>query len=1155
MGSGRGALILSLLMLLVPFTTIPVIADEGRNNDWIREESPASPEKMALSVWQPSLASVMWDVAWSPGYVRDAKGTDISRDIAAVGLDGTLSVWNNSDGRVVMRVDHHMQLLGVDWLDESHVITLDQRHNWDVYTLFDDGSARPSDLIEHRSGHWSSNMTGIEQNWGHDMEVSANGTRVVFCGGRPASGGEIVVVDTAYLLGLSTEKNSISLQTPDIVKVCRWSEDGASIATIERSSGGDSIRVYDSVSLEQTTLHNIATGSSGWHLDWKGSSQYSVAWTKSSGESVVSHFIEDGQLEWYTPLEESVTRIAWSTLTDSLYVGLLNEGQVLKLDAAGEIVEKKGWHAYRSSRSDIRALDIDASGNQMASVGQDGTVVIWSMAEFRGYPAHDSSIMREFEISPSEILVAIAKGSGSLSIKDIKSGKEIQSCVHPNWGDSSQDVPYVKSVKWLVDDNLEKAVIGYTDGLIQWCPIADSEENFDTQTLGAFEIFGRLAVKDKDTLVITSVVDGSDSLTGGKVRVLTRTDTQVWEVANTWDCDNTCWVMEFNRDGTLLATAEQTGKIRIWQTSEASPSDWIELESPHSHGNYTGVVEWSPRSNLLLSVGWDKRVVLFDIDGGSEVWSRSISFEGFSAGFSLGEPEVIIGSGMASDSSEGEILVYDANNGSLIDSWSTEGIPRGVAITGIALNKRYIAANSTGEWTVWMQDTDGDGQPDSVDLWPEDPSQWADSDGDGYGDNENGSDGDLCPTISGRSIHDRLGCLDSDSDGWSDADQDWPPHPIGIADAFDEDPSQWNDSDSDSYGDNYFFDIVDELRVNQSGDAFVDDSSQWSDIDGDGCGDNHSWSLNGLWRVDIGDAFPSNSHQCNDQDGDSYGDNYSFTIGDDGLRLEMGDAFPQNPLAWSDLDGDGCPPDSIDVSEIDNYPEDASVCQGDPEPSLPENLDIFVTSDTTQWRVKISWHSRGANTEMIEVFIIELNESIDCDELCIGNASLSFNPAPAGYVEELRYIERSGPTRLIIVVRSTNLQYSTTIEQWTNHSGEELPEEIKNETGNPPSPAPEENNSENDSNSSSQIEVKSGKSDNSLLVWGGAAGLVLLIGAATLLLKRRDSEEISLLDDSASPELSPISQPVCTRCGGTTQVVAHQGHDFHWCGACQQYNT
>ena len=139
MGSGRGALILSLLMLLVPFTTIPVIADEGRNNDWIREESPASPEKMALSVWQPSLASVMWDVAWSPGYVRDAKGTDISRDIAAVGLDGTLSVWNNSDGRVVMRVDHHMQLLGVDWLDESHVITLDQRHNWDVYTLFDDG--------------------------------------------------------------------------------------------------------------------------------------------------------------------------------------------------------------------------------------------------------------------------------------------------------------------------------------------------------------------------------------------------------------------------------------------------------------------------------------------------------------------------------------------------------------------------------------------------------------------------------------------------------------------------------------------------------------------------------------------------------------------------------------------------------------------------------------------------------------------------------------------------------------------------------------------------------------------------------------------------------------------------------------------------------
>ena len=113
--------------------------------------------------------------------------------------------------------------------------------------------------------------------------------------------------------------------------------------------------------------------------------------------------------------------------------------------------------------------------------------------------------------------------------------------------------------------------------------------------------------------------------------------------------------------------------------------------------------------------------------------------------------------------------------------------------------------------------------------------------------------------------------------------------------------------------------------------------------------------------------------------------------------------------------------------------------------------------------------------------------------------------------------------------------------------------EINNETVNVP--IFEENNSENESNSSSHIQVKSGKSDNSLLVWGGAAGLVLLIGASILLLRRRSSEEINLLSDSTFSELSPIAQPVCTRCGGTTQVIPHQGHDFHWCGACQQYNT
>ena len=65
-------------------------------------------------------------------------------------------------------------------------------------------------------------------------------------------------------------------------------------------------------------------------------------------------------------------------------------------------------------------------------------------------------------------------------------------------------------------------------------------------------------------------------------------------------------------------------------------------------------------------------------------------------------------------------------------------------------------------------DGDGDGWADSIDSHPAEISPWNDSDGDGYDDSIIGVEGDACPTDFGTSYRDRYGCLDSDSDGWSD---------------------------------------------------------------------------------------------------------------------------------------------------------------------------------------------------------------------------------------------------------------------------------------------------------------------------------------------------------------------------------------------------
>ena len=76
--------------------------------------------------------------------------------------------------------------------------------------------------------------------------------------------------------------------------------------------------------------------------------------------------------------------------------------------------------------------------------------------------------------------------------------------------------------------------------------------------------------------------------------------------------------------------------------------------------------------------------------------------------------------------------------------------------------------------SIGCVDSDGDSWGDDSDILPLDPSQWADSDGDGYGDNSNGTNGDSCPSQAGNSIFDLVGCPDDDQDGWSNSGDAFP---------------------------------------------------------------------------------------------------------------------------------------------------------------------------------------------------------------------------------------------------------------------------------------------------------------------------------------------------------------------------------------------
>jgi len=236
-------------------------------------------------------------------------------------------------------------------------------------------------------------------------------------------------------------------------------------------------------------------------------------------------------------------------------------------------------------------------------------------------------------------------------------------------------------------------------------------------------------------------------------------------------------------------------------------------------------------------------------------------------------------------------------------SWTDrpEGWP-GQYVESIAENEQDTCplqfGNSNQNGAYGCPDLDGDGWYDAIDSFINEPSQWADSDGDGFGDNLDGFNGDYCKDIAGDSTEDRRGCLDSDSDGYSDTDEFWTKYSGG--DVFPQDSTQWSDIDGDGYGDNPGYPLSDDC-IEVSGDSSVDRTG-CSDFDSDGFSDPTS-----EWTLSSGaDACPSvignstnDRNGCYDSDGDGYSnkDNqWSYSDGADG--------YPDDPTRW------GLPPSS-----------------------------------------------------------------------------------------------------------------------------------------------------------------------------------------------------------------------------------------------------
>ena len=224
-----------------------------------------------------------------------------------------------------------------------------------------------------------------------------------------------------------------------------------------------------------------------------------------------------------------------------------------------------------------------------------------------------------------------------------------------------------------------------------------------------------------------------------------------------------------------------------------------------------------------------------------------------------------------------------------------------------------------GSATIGMKgcpDFDGDGVADAEDAFFQDETQWSDGDGDGFGDNPVGTNPDDCPLFYGNSSEDRVGCVDTDGDGYSDPEISWP---VALgADAFKDNPTQWSDVDGDGYGDNFEGDQFD-FCTDEEGTSYIDRFG-CTDSDGDGYSDPDGFWSESKWDSSLGigpDQFIYDPTQWRDSDDDNFGDNWGNPEWNETRNPDWPGIFVENAT-----NADMCP-DEVPDGRFDddiNYP-------------------------------------------------------------------------------------------------------------------------------------------------------------------------------------------------------------------------------------------
>jgi len=403
---------------------------------------------------------------------------------------------------------------------------------------------------------------------------------------------------------------------------------------------------------------------------------------------------------------------------------------------------------------------------------------------------------------------------------------------------------------------------------------------------------------------ITTLSDG-EIITSGRDKQIRIHDENGTLIDVLIDSNFPLLVIEPSEDESMLFSLTDNCRMDVYNTSS-----WVREQSMVlcSIGQGRSIEELGDRLMIGMSNG-----KVFSIELNNLTKEQEFTVQGEVVGFRTAEGAGVFIFTSFSSNSEVHLLDADRDGDGVVDGLDQfpDDPSEWIDSDGDGVGDNADQYPNDGTETI---DSDGDGVGDNADAFPSNPSQQTDTDGDGYGDYEYGQDGDKFPTDStqwadtdgdgygdsqepgatepdacvnqsGGSTLDRLGCQDTDGDGWSDPGNGDEAHPIGNADAFYMDESQWRNSDGDNYGDNL------------------------SGYRGDACPTLAGTSTRANMYDPGVNAYTSiNRYGCVDEDSDGYDDNTESTFGDCtmvGIRTE-----------WLDEDRD-CAGSNSDYNDTD----------------------------------------------------------------------------------------------------------------------------------------------------------------------------------------------------------------------------------------------